>query len=339
MISSLKANVYTLSAPRSLSLQEEAIDIQNINSNEFVCETLYSAISPGTETGAYLGLTPLRPGNFYPRVVGYCNVAKIIFTGVDVSEIAMGDVILTFQSHRTHFKYSESDFFLKLDAATAKTTVTAYLYHLGYHSLITAGAKQGHNVGIIGAGVLGYTSSIMSSIAGCKTFVFTNQEEAKEKLSKKNIHCFSKHESNSESVNQLTHNIGLDIIINTSNSWEDWLLALKMINKGGTIVNLGFPGRGEDSPQFNPLDPQYVYLKNLTIKALCCITESDIPHYDIRFNIKRNLLYIIDLINSKIIKPQEIITEQISFKMLGEQYDNYCKKESYMLTTVIEWQN
>jgi threonine dehydrogenase-like Zn-dependent dehydrogenase len=337
MINSYKTHIYTLTEPLSLYLKEEVINIDDIASNEFICETLYSAISSGTETGAYNGLSPLRPGKFYPRVVGYCNVSKVIFTGANVSKIAINDVILTFQSHRTHFKCSENDFFLKIEESTAKTTVAAYLYHLGYHSLITAGAKQGHNVGIIGAGVLGYTSSIMSTIAGCNTFVFTNQEAATKKLSKKGIHAFSKDESVSEKVDKLTHGVGLDIIINTSNSWADWLFALKMTNKGGTIVNLGFPGRGEPNPQFNPLDPQYVYLKNLTIKALCPITESDIPPYDIRFNIKRNLLYILDLINSGIIKPEEIITEQINFKMLDYQYNKYNIKSKYMLSTLLKW--
>lgn len=341
MVSSFKAHIYTLSGPRSLYFKEEEIDSTNIKAHEFICETLYSAISPGTETGAYTGLSPLRPGNFYPRVVGYCNVAKVIFTGAEITKITEGDVILTFQSHRSLFKCAEDDFFIKIDETKipAKTAVTAYLYHLGYHSLITGGAKQGHNVGIIGAGVLGYTSSIMSHIAGCKTFVFTNQEEAKVKLEKKNIHCFSKQASNFENVNQLTHGTGLDIVINTSNSWQDWLFALKIVNKGGTIVNLGFPGRGEPNPEFNPLDPQYVYSKNLTIKALCPITDSDIPPYDLRFNIKRNLLYIIDLIGSEIIKPQEIMTGQIHFQMLGEQYERYCNKESYMLTTIVEWKH
>ena len=228
MISTL-ANVYTLSGARSLYLKEEVINLDNLDADEFVCETLYTAISPGTETGAYTGLSPLRPGNFYPRVVGYCNAARVVFTGSDVTKTAKGEVLLTFQSHRTFFKCSENDFFVKIDEKEAQNIVTAYLYHLGYHSLITAGAKQGHNIGIIGAGVLGFASSIMSNIAGCKTFVFTNQEEARQKLEKKNIYCFEKLESNFENVNQLTHNIGLDIIINTSNSWSDWLFALKMI--------------------------------------------------------------------------------------------------------------
>jgi len=339
-MSFLTAKVYSLTSPRELVLKEETVDITNLDPYEIIAETVFSATSPGTELAAYSGISPLRPGNPYPRVVGYCNVSKVILLGNGIVGLKQDDFILTFQSHRSLFKLTKEDFYIKVpkNVLTGYYS-TSYLYHLGYHSLLTADARQGHNIGVIGGGVLGYTTCIMSKMAGALTFLFSNQQEACQLLSAKNVHCLSKNENILDQVDALTFKTGLDIVINTSNSWSDWLFALKAVRKGGIIVNMGFPGRGEANPDFNPLDPQYVYMKNLTIKSLCTINERDVPAYDIRFNMKRNLEYIINLITSEQINPIDLITSEIQYGELGVQYDQYIKRDKFMLSTLINWKN
>jgi threonine dehydrogenase-like Zn-dependent dehydrogenase len=144
----------------------------------------------------------------------------------------------------------------------------AYLFHLGYHSLLTAGAKQGHNLAIIGAGVLGVATSIMSEVSGARTYLLSNQIDSISLMAKNNKFVFvlKKQEGSLKIIQNQTEDTGIDIIVNTSNSWEDWKFALNAVNTNGLIVNLGFPGRGEALPLFNPLDPQFVYNKNLTKK-------------------------------------------------------------------------
>lgn len=336
-MNTIKSNIYTLVGPRDLILKEEVIDISLINADELIAETLYSAISPGTETAAYIGLEPLRSGSIYPRLMGYCNVAKVIAKGSNFEDISVGDNILTFQSHRTHFKCNKKELFFKLPNEREKLFAPAYLYHLAYHALITAKTKPGLNIGIIGGGVLGYITAIMCKFFGANTFVFSNQEEAAEKLSTDYITCMKKETAVIKKIADTTHHTGIDVLINTSNSWQDWRFALEVTNKGGVIVNLGFPGRGEPSPLFNPLDPQFVYTKHLTIKALCPMSESDIPFYEIRFSLRRNMEYIIQLINSGKIDPNKIITEEINYTLLSNQYDRYISRNSFMLSTLLNW--
>jgi len=338
-MSSLTAKIFTLSSAENLMYKEETLNFDNLDQNEIIAETFYSAISPGTESAAWSGLPPLRPGSIYPRFMGYCNVAKIVAIGDKVTGIEKGDFILTFQSHCSHFKCNTNDFFIKLPENNFTSFTPAYLYHLGYNALLSANARAGHNVGIIGAGVLGYSSAIMSDICGGATFVFSNQMEAAKKLASKKINCSPKTAEAIDAINISTNNTGLDIVINTSNSWQDWLFALQAVNKGGTIVNLGFPGRGEDPPLFNPLDPQYVYTKHLTIKALCAVSETDIPAHEMRFTMKRNMEYIIGLIHSGKIDTTEIITDEINYASLGEQYKKYAERKNYMLSTLIHWKN
>ena len=332
------SGIYELSAPFELFLKEEKIDHDAIGDFDIVAETVYSAISPGTEIAAYAGVEPLRKGNLYPRVIGYCNVAVVTHTGSKVTSVVVGDHILTFQSHRTAFKITEQDFFIQLDKdSNLKHAATAYLYHLGYHGLITADAKAGHNIGVIGLGTLGYTTCMMSKNAGANTYCFTNQKKPIELLQSPGVKCYLKSEASIYEIANATNGTGLDIVINTSNKWEDWLLALQAVAKGGTIVNTGFPGRGEPAPSFNPLDPQYVYVKNITVKALSYINETGTAAHEYRFNVKRNLVYILGLIKDGRLNAAELISAQIGYESLAAQYKAYLNRDAFILTTLIHW--
>jgi 2-desacetyl-2-hydroxyethyl bacteriochlorophyllide A dehydrogenase len=333
---SIKTEIYELAGPGQLALNQTVLN-SDCAPKEIIAETIVSAISPGTETAAYAGMEPLRPGKVYPRVLGYCNVAHVTNVG-EGARFSEGDLILTFQSHRTIFKLQSADFALKVPSnISPKHAATAYLYHLGYHGLLTADARSGHNVVVIGAGTLGFTSALMSRVTGCRTFVFSNQTGAKKALTQAGFESFEKTKSSIDELYEQTHNIGADIVINTSNTWEDWKLALQLVNKGGCIVNLGFPGRNQALPDFNPLDPQYVYTKNVTIKALCPINETDIPAYEIRHNMHRNLTYILDLIAGGALNPDLLISNEIPYTQLEDAYRVYLNKTSNIFTTILNW--
>jgi len=338
-MSSLVSKVFTLSSPKSLFLKEETIEIEESNNDYIIAETVYTCISPGTEVAAYDGMTPLIPGNPYPRVVGYCNLARVVEIGKNVNDVFIGSYILTFQSHRDKFIIQSTEFYVAIPSdIDIKHACTAYLFHLGYHSLITAEVKQGHTVAVVGAGVLGVSTSLMSNIAGANTYLFSNQIGGS---SNKNVQIkyFNKTDNDIDAALSATSITGFDVVVNTSNSWEDWLIALKLIRRGGVIVNLGFPGRGQENPVYNPLDPQYVYTKSLTIKALCFINETDTPVYDVRFNMKRNLHYILSLFQSGKLNPMDLLTHEIAFQELESQYQKYLNRKTQMLSTIIKWKD
>ncbi|PLX03063.1 MAG: zinc-binding dehydrogenase, partial [Marinilabiliales bacterium] len=204
----ITSKIYTLINPRKLVLSEEIIDPKTIEKDEIIAQTIYSAISPGTELAAYCGIEPLRKNIItYPRLLGYCNVAKIIHLGEESEKWHVGDYILTFQSHRTHFRFRLSDFMIKLNPSFLKESTVSYLYHLGFHSVHTAELKIGHNAAIIGMGVLGYTSATISKLAGGTTFIFTNQLEHIKLIQEKKMTYFPKNKESLKHINELTENI------------------------------------------------------------------------------------------------------------------------------------
>ncbi|MGZ6288264.1 MAG: zinc-dependent alcohol dehydrogenase, partial [Bdellovibrionota bacterium] len=163
----IESKIVELDGPKSIVIKSEQLDLSELKDNEVAGQTLFSAISPGTELAAYRGDPPLRPGKIYPRVVGYCNVARVIAAGKLVKDFAVGDIILSFQSHRTTFICSQEVIATVIPSdANLIHASTTYLFHLGYNALIKGDFRPGMSVAVVGLGTLGLTTVAVASSSG-----------------------------------------------------------------------------------------------------------------------------------------------------------------------------
>src|SRR3990167_7362260 len=110
----MKYFYYELDSPFNLVKRELDLGNRSLGVNEIYAETEFTAISTGTEVAAWMGKPPLRPTTTYPRLIGYCNLAKVVRIGTNVTYTAVGDYILTHQSHRTSFICNSEDVLLNV---------------------------------------------------------------------------------------------------------------------------------------------------------------------------------------------------------------------------------
>ena len=130
---------------------------------------------------------------------------------------------------------------------------------------------------------------------------------------------------------------GLDLVITTSNRWEDWALALRLARKGGTICVLGFPGRTEPEPPLNPLDSQFFYDRQLTIHACGQSPDLDVSAHDLRFTVKRNCEFLLHQIVAGKLPARRLIASVQPWERLPEIYDQLAHRTSHGLTCVLQW--
>jgi len=332
---------YELRAPRELVASPLELDDKPLEPRRLRAQTLFTAISPGTEIAAWSGKPPLRPSKAYPRVVGYCNVARVTELGEDVPGIKAGDHILTHQSHRSHFTCSRDDVLLVLgttDSVQLRKAATLYLYHLGYVALHEGGYRPGHEVAVIGLGALGYVTAQLAVAFGAEPVILTQGRSlALDSLAG----CLFRSKPSSlaalprwPSPAKLS---GPDIVVNTSDGWSDHFLGLALARKGGVVVLLGFPGRDQPAAEGNPLDSQYLYDKQLTIRQVGHVVEGNLDPIDVRFTLARNLAYLWQLMQRGVLSPTLLTTSSYAWHSLGQAYEDLQSRTTGSLSAIVEW--
>lgn len=333
----ITAQTAVLEAPRDLQFKEEMLDTASLGDDELLAETIVSAISPGTELAAYNGAPPLRPGVVYPRLVGYCNVACVLACGKSVSGVVSGDRILTFSSHRSHFRIPATDVLAVLSPDIAsEDAACAYLFHLGYDAVLKSGLRPGSDVVVIGLGVLGLTTVALAALAGARVFAISDHESPRQKaLAFGAAACFSRGE-----FSQLAERLGparAQVVVTTSNAWSDWRLALEAAGQQGTIAVLGFPGRQEDAIPFNPLDSAHFYMRQLRIMAVGMAPELPDSRGFLPFNERANLQRLLEWIQAGRLRPAELVSGRFQGTQLGEAYECLMRREGNPLTYLLDW--
>ena len=303
---------------------------------EVLCETVVSAISPGTELAAWRGDSPLRPGSPYPRVQGYCNLSRVIAVGERRSkEFRTGEHLLTLQSHRSHFVMSEAELFCRLGSKGhfKQEAVSAYLFHLGYNAVLRSGVRAGHRVVVIGLGALGLTSVAMASLAGADVHAVTNQD-APSPIARKfgALGAYDRYH-----VNDWGDELAADVVILTTNSWEDLALAQFVARQNATIACLGFPGRNQPPGDYNPLAAEHFYNKQLRIEAVgFSPLENDNRNFN-RFNVRENLDYIRGLIAQGRLDPNPILSGRYPAAELAQAYADLDARKDDAITYLLDW--
>ncbi len=330
------AQVVWLNAPGALEIRQEALPAQ-LQARQLLCSTLVTAISPGTELAAFRGLPPLRPSVVYPRLQGYCNVAQVMAVGPEVKDFQPGDRILSFSSHRSAFVLDEQEVLLKLPVgANADHIACTYLFHLGYNAVLRSDIRAGSRVLVVGLGALGLTTVATAALAGARIFALSDQTRPAEIARQFGAQAaFSRAQ-----LPQLADALGsglADVVVVTTNSWEDWNTALRYAGQRASIAVLGFPGRGEDNPRLNPLDSQYFYMKQLRIEAVGLSPELPDNRGFNRFNERANLEYLASQIMAGRLDPTPLITEVFRGQDIQEAYTAILSRRSSAITCLLKW--
>lgn len=324
-----------LESPRNITIHSE--ELGKPGEAQMLCATIVSVISPGTEMAAWLGLPPLRPQVTYPRLQGYCNVSRVLEVGPGVSDIVPGDRVLSFTSHRSHMLLTSNDVLLRLDPdADADLIACTYLFHLGYNSILRSDVRPGNKVMVIGMGALGLTTVALANLAGADVFAVTDQDHPANLA----VDMGAKAVFRRSAVESFTAEGGEtvpDTVVLTTNSWKDWKLAMDSVAMFGTVACLGFPGRGEPLPSFNPLDSSLFYMKQLTLQAVGMSPEKNDSRGFLRFNERDNLKWLAQKISDGSLNAAPLISGRFDGTHIEMAYAHLEKRVGSPISYVLDW--
>lgn len=300
-----------------LRLEERPLGM--LGSDEVYVETEVTALSTGTDLGNYLGRSTDVPGApDYPRGVGYSNVGVVRAVGDAVTEVAPGTRVFSMKPHVSAFRAPQSDLLVPVPAAVSPESASlAYLAQLGVAALRQVRFERGERVAVVGLGVIGLCTCAMARAMGAaEVIAVANSEFRAQKALEAGAHRADAHPEE------------IDVVILTANPWAAFRDSVEMARYGGRVSILGFPGRGEPPPDFNPLDPRWFYGKQLTL-----VGAGFAPPAERR----RNLEFILEALASGTVSFDRIISHRLPAARMREAYELAREHDKSLVAAVFDW--
>lgn len=91
--------------------------------------------------------------------------------------------------------------------------------------------------------------------------------------------------------------------------------------------------------QRNPLDPALFYAKQLTLLGAGSSPKIECAPEELRFNLRRNLEYILDLMALKRLNLEPLISHSISYACMRDAYELARMRSKDLIAAVFEWKH
>lgn len=326
-----------------LRLEEVPLDSNSLQPDQVYVETEVSALSTGTDLGNYLGDSTYVPGAPpYPRWLGYSNVGMVRRVGEEVDKLKPGMRIFAPKPHQSAYIAQQNELLVPVPATLSSEEASlVYLARLGLASLRQASYEPGENVAVVGLGVIGICTIWLARALGAKVVGISNSPIRNQSALQLGAHAalLADDSEIQQKLKEVFGEVGADIVVLTANPWSAYRLSMEIVRYGGRLSILGFPGRAQDPPDFNPMDSRWVYGKQLGIFGSGFAPRVDCRPEDIRFNIRRDLEFILDLMTWHQPKIDLVVSHRLPARRMQEAYELAKEHSKKLVAAVFDWRH
>jgi threonine dehydrogenase-like Zn-dependent dehydrogenase len=315
-----------------LRFEERPLDIDSLTGQQVYVETEVTALSTGTDLGNYLGKSTEVPGApDYPRAVGYSNVGIIRRVGSCVRDLRPGQRVFSMKPNLSAYIAEASELLVPVpEGISPEAASLAYLTQLGIAAMRQAHYQAGESVAVVGLGVIGLGTVGIARAMGATVTAVANsplRADIARVMGAHKVHVSGDGAAPSE----------VDVIILTANTWPAYRTSVEMARYGGRVSVLGFPGRGQPAPDFNPLDPKWFYGKQLTLIGAGFSPRIECRPAEIRFNLRRNLEFIFAMMAAGSLNLEPIISHRLPADRMREAFDLATRHSKDLVAAVFDW--
>ena len=262
-----------------------------------------------------------------PIALGYSSMGEIIYCGKDVKNYKIGDRVISNGPHAEVVSIPYNLCALVPKEVSDEEASFTVISSIGLQALRLSEPTLGETFLVIGLGLIGLITCQLLKANGCKVIgvdVDPNKRKIAELLGIKFYHNTSEEVLVNWCMNE-TSGIGVDgVIISASTKSNAPIeLAAKVSRKKGRIVLLGVTGLN--------LRRDLFYKKELTFKVSCSYGPGryenlyeekglDYPFAYVRWTEQRNFQSILELLKSKKLNVNDLITHTYDIKDASQAY-------------------
>ena len=348
---------FVLTGPKKIEFRD--YHEPELKETEVRIKTIMSGISQGTEVSEYRGTMPYRFKDYdetytlfvkkteeskpyYPLYLGYENVGIISEVGKKVNNYRKGEIVSAFLPHRpTNVVEAVNPGYWKglLKLGGKIKPEEGIFINLAVVALVAAHdgrIKLGDRIAIFGAGCIGLILTQMVKLSGAEAVFVVDLDEKRLELAKElgadYIFNPEKVEDVSLEIKKKTARIGADTALDCSGTYKGLNEALRCVVKGGRVVNVGTQQGGGSDLHFSE-EFHHNRLEIIQTEPVWYNLHRNHPHW----NWLRAKETVVELINKKRIKLQEMLTNIYDFEKAIEVYKKLDEKKENIIKSAFKY--
>ena len=262
-----------------------------------------------------------------PLPLGYCNVGKVLALGSDVTDLRLGDRVVSNGPHAEVVCVARNLVAPVPDAVSDDDAVFTVVGSIGLQGIRLLNPTLHETVVVMGLGLIGLLTAQLLQLNGC-TVIGIEPDESKCLLAEQlgiTVVCASISTDPVKAILLLTNAVGADGVLITASSRSHELIAqaARMCRKKGRIVLVGSVGLNLSRADF--------YQKELSVQVSCSYGPGrydetyeqqghDYPLAYVRWTENRNFQTILHFLANGRLVVEPLITDRVPFSEYDQIY-------------------
>lgn len=311
-------------------------EVAKVKENEVLTKMEYTVVSGGTERACILGMNN-TPQN-YPMSLGYCGVGYVEEVGSGVNKVSVGDRVLVY--HGCHSKYNirpESDITkVENNAISSLEAAFVIIASMGLGGVRKLEIELGESAMVMGQGLLGIFATQFLRLSGANPVIAVDLNPQRRELALKlgADYAFDPSDENFvQKVKDATKGKGVNGCVEVTGVASAMKQALDCASWMGRISLLGCT-RVSDCP----IDYyQQVHRPGIKLIGAHNFVRPKHESYPHHWTHHDDCNAILDMIASKRIQVEPIVSRVESPVDAPRIYNELCDDKDFPLGTVFDW--
>ncbi|MBS7642298.1 MAG: zinc-binding alcohol dehydrogenase [Candidatus Bathyarchaeia archaeon] len=311
----------------------EEFDIDSLEPGRLLVKTLYTLISPGTETAFLLGL-PNTPAT-YPQYPGYSNVGIVEDIASDIRGFSIGDIVASPSRHASIVAPRAENTFKIPGSIDPIEASFFYLSAIALQGVRKSEPEIGESAVVLGLGLVGQLTAQLLALCGVIPVIGVDLYDYRIEVARSLSIDYGLNPSKIDTVSEvyrITDGRGASIVIESTGNPEAINLALKLAGRRGRVILLGST-RGLSTVNFY----SDVHRKGLIIigahNSIRPRSESSRWYWTIRDDVE----LVFKLLSMKRLRVRELISSILEYRQAEEAYKLLIDHKDRVISVVLDW--
>ena len=313
-------------------------EIGEVKENEVLVKTEYTVVSGGTERACILGMN--NTSKNFPMSMGYCGVGRVEDVGSDVKKVSAGDRVLVY--HGCHSKYNirpESDITkVENDSIPSIEAAFVIIASMGLGGVRKLEIELGESAMVMGQGLLGIFATQFLRLSGANPVIAADLNPKRRELALKlGADCaFDPLDKDFvQNVKAVTKGKGVNGCVEVTGISQAMNQALECAAWMGRISLLGCTRVSDTSVDYY----RQVHRPGVKLIGAHNFVRPKFESYPHHWTHHDDCNAILDMIASKRVRVEPIISRIESPVNAPEIYNELCDDKNFPLGTVFDWRN